>query len=218
MTPKELRLSATLEFLRAKKIVTLIEVMSSLNCSRRTAQKRLAEWRALSSYNRNASYYTLPDIPEFDANGLWRYQGVFFSKFGTLPATFIGLVTQSSAGLTTPEAGALLGVRPNSFLSSLQEHPALKREKYQKRYVYFSSAPERYLEQMEQRRLARGSARTPTDSEAVAILVEKIKQPSLSDKELSQKLERQKVFIEPDIIHDFFLHHNLTEKKTPRSI
>lgn len=205
-------------FVRIKKVVTLAELMLNLNCSRRTAQRRLAQWEVISSYNQNGRFYTLPDIPKFDANGLWRYRGVFFSKFGSLPETFVELVARSPAGLAASEAGELLGLRPSSFLWSLREHPALRREKHRGRYLYLSSDPDRSRAQRQQRDLMRGAARLPTDSEAVAILIEKIKHPSLSDEELSRRLEKQKVFIETGILHDFFLRHNLAVKKTPRSV
>jgi len=115
-------------YLRIKKVVTLAELALHLNCSRRTVQRRLADWQAISSYNRNGSYYTLPDIPKFDANGLWQYRGVFFSKCGSLPETFAQVVARSSAGLTASEAGDLLGLRSSSFLWSLREHQAVRRE------------------------------------------------------------------------------------------
>ena len=206
------------KFMRTRKVVTLAELALHLNCSRRTVQRRLADWQAVSSYNRNGSYYTLPDIPTFDAHGLWRYRGVFFSRFGSLPETFVQLVAQSSAGLTASEAGELLGLRPSSFLWSLRKHQALRREKHLGRYVYLSSAPARSQEQRRQRELMRTAARLPTDSEAVAILIEKVKQPTLSDDELSRRLEKQKVFVDSEIIHDFFVRHNLAVKKTPHSV
>lgn len=206
------------KFPRTKKVATLAELTLHLNCSRRTVQRRLADWQAIRSYNRNGSCYTLPDIPKFDANGLWRYQGVSFSKFGPLPETFAQVVARSSAGLTASEAGDLLGLRSSSFLWSVREHQALRREKHLGRYVYLSSDPTRYHEQRQQRHLMRGGLRLPTDSEAVAILIEKVRHPSLSDEELSRCLKKQKVFLEKEIIHDFFAHHNLAVKKTPRSI
>ena len=204
-------------FLRIKKVVTLAELAVQLSCSRRTVQRRLADWEAINSYNRNGSYYTLPDIPKFDAHGLWRYRGVFFSRFGSLPETFVQLVHNSPAGLTAAEAGELLGVRPSSFLWSLRNHSELKRQKHQGRYVYLCSEPARYQEQREQRSRMRGADRLPTDSEAVAILVEKIKRPALSDGDLSRRLKKQKLFVEPEIIENFFVHHDLTVKKTPHS-
>lgn len=205
-------------FLRIRKIATLAELALHLNYSRRTVQRRLADWHAIRSYNRNGSYYALPDIPTFDANGLWRYRGVYFSKFGNLPETFAELVAHSPAGLTASEAGELLGLRPSSFLWSLREHHALSREKHMGCYLYLSSAPDRSQAQRRQRELMSGAARLPTDSEAVAILIEKIKHPDLGHEALSRQLDKQKVFVGPAIIHDFFLRHNLAEKKTPHSV
>ena len=211
------RRSDEAKFVRTRKIVTLAGLALHLGCSRRTVQRRLADWRAIGSYNRNGAYYTLPDIPEFDANGLWRYQGVFFSRFGSLPETFVELVARSPAGLTAAQAGELLGLRPSSFLWSLREHPALRREKHGGRYLYLSSDPARGQAQRQQRALMRKAARLPTDAEAVAILVEKIKHPSLSDEQLSRRLEKQKISIDPEIVHGFFLRHDLAVKKTPPS-
>ena len=206
-----------LKFLGIKKVVRLAELALHLQCSPRTVQRRLADWQAINSYNRNGSYYTLPDIAKFNANGLWRYRGAFFSLFGNLPATFVQLVANSQAGLTAPEAGDLLGLRPSSFLWSLRDHPALMREKHQGLYVYLSSAPIRYNSQRQQRSLMRKTTRLPTDFEAVAILVEKIKHPALSNEALSRRLQKQKLSIEPETIQNLFTRHSLSVKKTPHS-
>jgi len=52
----------------------------------------------------------------------------------------------------------------------------------------------------------------------VAILIEKLKHPSLSDEELSRQLKKQRIFVEPELIHGFFMRHHLTVKKTPHSV
>jgi hypothetical protein len=44
-----------------------------------TARRRLKEGEALTSYNQNGRDYALPDVPAFDANGLWQRRGVYFS-------------------------------------------------------------------------------------------------------------------------------------------
>ena len=95
-------------FLRLKRIATLVELAVHLQCSARTAHAA-AQCRAIHSYNHNARYYTLPQIPQFDAHGLWRYRGVFFSRHGNLPETFAQLVHRSPAGLTAAEAGDCWG-------------------------------------------------------------------------------------------------------------
>jgi hypothetical protein len=66
---------------------------SSLNqpCRKTPHEGALQEWQAHNSYNQNGRYYTLPDVPEYDANGLWCWCGVFFSRAGTLNALSFSL-------------------------------------------------------------------------------------------------------------------------------
>jgi hypothetical protein len=218
MTRRETRPCDERKFLRIKKVVTLAELMMQLHCSRRTVQRRLVDWQAINSYNRNGGYYTLPDIPEFDGHGLWRYRGVFFSRHGNLPQTFAQLVRQSPAGLTAGEAGELLGLRPSSFLWSLRDHPAVKREKHQGLYVYWAGDAERRAEQQRQRAQALPSRRALTEAEAIAILVQKIKRPAASIAALSRRLAAQSLRVEPDRIGEFLAQHGVGVKKTPNSV
>lgn len=204
------------KFLRLKKIATLAELVLHLHCSTRTAQRRLAECKAIHSYDHNGRYYTLPQIPQFDTHGLWRYRGVSFSRYGNLPETFVQLVCNSQAGLTAAEAGALLGLRPSSFLWSLRNHPALKREKHQGLYVYLASDPSLCAQQQQQRSRRGETIRQPTPSEAIAILVEKIKHPTLNAEALCRRLGEQNLHVEAEMIDGFLAHHGLTVKKTPR--
>ena len=196
-----------------KKIVTLDELALSLHCSKRTVQRRLAKLRTIRSYNRNGRYYTLEGIPKFDANGLWRYCGTCFSRFGNLTQTFVQLVRISQAGLTSHEAGDLIGLRPSSFLWNFHSHPEIKRQKHQGRYVYFASEPVRYAQQRQNRIMMRQTKRLPSEFEAIAILVEKIKYPQLSLEELADKLKGKNLCIDPEAIENLFLHHGLVIKK-----
>ena len=206
-----------LKLFRLKKAVTLDELALHMQCSTRTVQRRLVKWHAISSYNRNGSSYTLPEIATFDTHGLWHHRGACFSRFGTLSETFIRLVANSQAGVTAAETGELLGVRPSSFLSAFAKHPQLRREKVHGRFVYYSSEETVCGKQREQRRLMAAKARLPMDFEAIAILVEKIKYPGLGNEELSRRLGKQKLSIAPEVIGNLFAKHGLTLKKTPRS-
>lgn len=206
-----------LRFFHSKKVVMLPELALHLQCSARTAQRRLAEWEAINSYNQNGRYYTLPAIPDFDVNGLWRYREIFFSRFGNLSETLIQLVRNSPAGLTAAEAGELLGLRPSSFLWAFHDHPDLRREKHQGLYIYLASEPDTHTRQWQQRSTMSKTRKQPSEFEAVAILVEKIKHPALSPKKLSRKLRRKKLCVEPEMIRDLFARHGLAGKKTPHS-
>jgi len=202
---------------RQKMILTLAEVADLIHSSIYTARRRLREWQALTSYNKNGRYYTLSDVLTFDANGLWQRHGVYFSRYGNLKQTVIELVRRSPAGLDAGEIRSLLGLDPRSFLSAFAKHPQLKRKKARGRFVYYCSTPSRYNKQLQRRQALNTKGRQPTPSEAVAILVEKIKHPSLSTEAFSRRLRKQNMSVTPEIIQNLFLRHDLTLKKTPHS-
>jgi len=197
---------------RRRKIMTLGEVADLIRKSIHTARRRLKQWQAANSYNRNGRYYTLPDVPEFDGNGLWRWHGVFFSQYGNLKQTVIALVQRSPTGLDGGELRSLLGLEPRSFLSAFAADPRFRRERTQGRFVYYAADTAVRSRQRERRGLRSASGRPPTPSEAIAIWVEKIKHPALSHEALSRQLRKQKVLVEAATIQNFFMHHGLTVK------
>ena len=201
-----------------RKIMTLGEVAEFIRSSIHTARRRLKQWQAANSYNHNGRYYTLPEVPEFDGNGLWRWRGVFFSQYGNLKQTVVALVQSSPAGLDAGEMRSLLGLDPRSFLSAFADDPQLRREKTQGRFVYYGSDAAVYSGQRKHRGRLKATCRHPRPFEAIAILVEKIKHPALSYEALSRQLRKQTVLIDAETIQNFFLRHGLTVKKTPHSI
>ncbi len=208
----------TLESFRRRKIMTLGEVAESIDSTIHTARRRLKRWGAITSYNRNGRYYSLPDVPEFDHNGLWECRGVLFSRYGNLKQTVSELVRRSQAGLDAEEMRSLLGLDPHSFLSAFAGHPQISREKSRGRFVYYCADPGVYAKQRRRRRALNTEARQPTPAEAVAILVEKIRCPKLGGEDLSRRLRKQNLSVPPQTIENLFLRHGLAVKKTPHSL
>jgi len=207
-----------LKVFRRRKVMKLEEVAELVQSSIHTARRRLKQWQAHTSYNQNGRYYTLPDVPEFDADGLWHWRGIFFSRYGNLKQTVVELIRHSSAGLDAGEMKSLLGLDPRSFLSSFADHPQIKREKSQGRFVYYCADRSVYSGQHQRRSVLSAQGRQPTAFEAIAILVEKIKHPALSNQALSRRLKKQKLSVEPETIKNLFILHGLAEKKTPHSV
>lgn len=205
----------TIRAIHQKKIIAIDNLASLLNSSIKTARRRLKLWQAITSYNMNGRYYTLPGIADFDSHGLWQYRQVRFSQHGNLKNTIIALVNQSKAGLDAAEASDLLGISVRSFLSSLQKHPDFKREKMQRRFVYFSTVQKEYIKQKECRYAMTRTIQLPSYIEAIAILVETIKNPDLSIDELAGKLQQKNYRISSESIQNLFNYHGLSIKKMP---
>ncbi len=209
------RVKKALNIFRTRKVLTALDLACLLQCSVSTVRRRLKEWNCCTSYNQNGRYYVLPDVAQFDSNGLWRYQGIYFSQYGSLTQTLIHLVKNSKAGLSGSELRELLGIQPRSFLWLFRDHPDLRREKHQGRFVYFSSDRTIHAQQRSQRLQISRSAKLPSDIEAIAILAETIKHPEMSIEELCAQLGRKRHQVTIESVRNLFAYHGLPIKKMP---
>ena len=96
---------------RQKKVITIEQLVELLQSSVITTRRRLKKWKTYTSFNNNGRYYTLPDIPDFDRNGIWKYQTILFSRHGNLKQTIIQLVKQSKAGLSAREIADIVELK-----------------------------------------------------------------------------------------------------------
>ncbi|MBT9136786.1 MAG: hypothetical protein DDT34_01872 [Firmicutes bacterium] len=100
------------------------------------------------------------------------------TDISNLGQTVIQLVNNSPAGLTTMEIEGLLDIPLKSFLSHFRSVEQLCRERVGNLFVYFSSDEEILARQKQKRQevdASAGTAELPTDTEAIVILVERIK-------------------------------------------
>ena len=209
------RVAKTLKIFRRRKVLTVFDLASLMQCSLITVRRKLKQWNAYTSYNQNGRYYVLPDVPQFDGNGLWRYRDVCFSQSGNLTQTVIHLVKNSPAGFAASEIEELLHIQPRSFLSLFREHPALTRKQFHRRYVYVAADATVNRKQIEQRGKMTLHSHLPSDSEAIAILVETVKYPELTVEKLCDQLKIKKYDVSPEAVRNFFAYHGLPIKKTP---
>jgi len=70
--------------------------------------------------------------------GLWVFNSVLFSYYGTLWETLKALIEKSNNGYTAAELEKLLSVKPNGPLIELIGKKEVRREKISGVYVYFS--------------------------------------------------------------------------------
>jgi len=165
--------------------------------SRMSIFRRLKEIGYFSSFSHAGKYYTLTNIPQFDENGLWFYQEIGFSRFGTLKATIIELVCGSSAGLTHLELSQLLRIKVYNSLLDLVKKGMVGRERMEKSFLYVAPEHGKATEQINQKRTATAeSVRGVTvvsDTIVIEVLIETIHagrieiSPSLVTKRLTNR-------------------------------
>lgn len=202
--------------LKRKKVFDFPMLLFLLNCSIRSGRSKLKQWHAHTSYNSNGQYYALPEVPRFDTNGLWWYQGAYFSKYGTLKNTVVHLISASPAGLTGQQIGQLVGLDPRSFLFHFRDAPGIRRKKHLGVYVYFSDDAVKYREQVANRLEAIALGESISDADAIVLLVALIKHHGFTADHLAGLPEvKGRTLLVPAI--DNYLRQHGFEKKTPHS-
>jgi len=186
--------------------------MPLLQCSAITVRRRLKKWNTFTSINQNGRYYTLPDIPEFDGNGLWKYKFVLFSKHGNLRQTISELIKKSETGLSATDISKIIEIpSSSSYFSQLGQTDEIKREKHKGRYLYFSASSNRYQQQkksIEQQK----SDEWLTDAQAVEILVYMIKNPGVEIERLAIDSAPPGTSFDPVVVKYFLQFHGLLKK------
>lgn len=198
---------------KAKKVLTIEQLIYLLKCSVITVRRRLKEWKAHTSINKNGRYYVLPEIAVFDNNGLWKYRGIIFSMYGNLKSTIIELITQSRTGLSGNDICELVELKANSsFISQFRDVAGIRREKHKGRLIYFSDNKDIYIKQKKERKLLMDERKVLLDADAVVVLVEYIKHPNISIEELTKMVTQKGRIFGPTIIRNFLEQHGLLKK------
>ena len=140
--------NAVQSFLQKRKIATLEELKEALgSSSTMTVFRKLKRLGYQTSYSHRGKYYTLIGTPRFDEQGLWEYDGVWFSGHGNLLATSQQFVEEADAGLAAAELQDLLHVEVKEPLLQLYRLKRIEREKIEDLYVYLACDPGRQRSQ-----------------------------------------------------------------------
>lgn len=130
-----------LTYLKEKKIATMDEVKSFLNTqARMTVFRKLSQLNYISSCSHCGRYYSLKRIARFNQNGIWIYNSVVFSKYGTLKKTIESLIESSSKGYTASELNNVVKVKVDNVLLELSKSKVIMRKKISGMYVYYSTS------------------------------------------------------------------------------
>jgi hypothetical protein len=219
------------ELLRRERIATMQALCAELDASHMTVVRALKKQGYYSSINHNASFYTLGDTPRFNAQGVWLYRDVCFSRYGTLARTLVALVENSPAGLTVAEIEPQVHTRVGNLLSRLCRNGALSRCFVGPQAIYLTAQDERQEqqrrcreEQHEANRRAQCAAKTGTGSYppkmdtvmVLEVLIQIIKTPRSDAPQLAQSLRLRGVRITTAAVQRVLDFYALQKKRHDR--
>lgn len=195
---------------RQDKVFTLTDITSRLECSTRTAQRRLTQWKSHTSYNFNGRYHTLPGIPRFDHYGIWKYRGICFSRHGNLTDTVVKLVETSASGLTISLLCSILDVPAQSFRTFFSKIDRICHARLDNRVVYLSSDDVQRQRQLDRRCGVHDGL--PADAAAVVVLVDRIKFPQSTIEECVGRVGKLTPGVTVESVRNLLGVHGLLKK------
>ena len=207
----EISKKSLLKMFATKKVMTLSEAARISRRTKHSTKYHLKKFGAVTSINKNAGYYSLPEIIEWDEYGLWEYEKILFSKLGTVAATITFLVDDSPSGLSGGEIARTLKCSCYSILVRLTEKRVLRRERMSGRYIYFSADDELFKRQREKHLELSGADAGCRELAHILSLAERIGDPSLSVPDIAGKLRRRNIPVTNKFIGDFFTLNNIVD-------
>jgi hypothetical protein len=155
--------AAVRQFLIRHKIADLTQLKEALGSTVDiTIFRKLREVDHLTSYSHRGRYYALREVAKFSLDGLWSYQDVWFSCYGTLLNTAENFVNQSEAGYFAEELSKSLHVEVHDALLQLVRQDRIARQPVSGLYLYTSASSDVRRTQLLARRSA-GSVPVLTD-------------------------------------------------------
>jgi hypothetical protein len=137
MRPVQFVLQPLLNLFQRLRALTMTEMKAALGTRvDMTVFRKLATLDYLTSYSHRGSYYTLPAIPRFDAQDLWRARGAWFSRHGTLLNAAQAAVKEAPAGYVASELEARLHVPVKDALLQLALAGRIARHDFHGLYLY----------------------------------------------------------------------------------
>lgn len=211
-------------WLRRTTVATMKQIRHQFHISHMTVVRALKKFGYYASYNHNAAYYVLHDVPEFDDWGLWTYRDVRFSRYRTLPATIVAVVEKAPAGLTVRELEERLRVEAGNVVSRLASQGQVQRERLVGRHVlYLARAPEMRAQQLQLRRRqlqegAPGATELPAGCSAIDV-IEILRAMILASDDdparLARRLQARGIQITGGQVHRVLEHYEVEKKRRP---
>jgi len=212
-------LSQLVQLFKKNSVIDMTSIQKSFpERSRCSLFRDLQKTGYISSYNKAGGYYTLKSIPQFDTNGIWHHEGIFFSSHGSLKDTVKHMVDVSAAGRTHQELQHTLGLRVHNTLLDLISINAVRREILEGLYVYTHNNPEIKLRQLDERRKQSNWSHTIAPLNpytTVEVLLAVIRQPDRPAEDIFQILSGKGISVTRNDIEIIFQYYDLGKKNSP---
>ncbi len=191
------------KLLQSKKVMSLKQIRHKIPDRPRSSLFRdLNKVELLTSYSHAGQYHVLKSMVKFNSNGLWFYEQISFSKYGTLKNTLVEIISNSPTGMTQKELKTLLRIQVQNPLTLLIKSKLLQRRLLSEKVFVYLNNDETQAQGQWQKRVELNeksvSITLPSETIIIDILLEIIRghERIIDDKELSSNLKQRGINVQ----------------------
>jgi len=173
----------------------------------------------ISSYTHTGQYHALNERTRFDKNGLWFFQNVGFSRYGTLKNTLVQMISHAPSGLTHKEMKLMFRIEVQKPLTDLVKSNTVTRQLLPSRiYLYLNADKHKGEDQFIQRVAISNQTvniTLPPESIRIEILVEVIQTPdrSLDETVLGSLLRKKGLAIQDEEVAYVLAYYDIKKNR-----
>ncbi len=212
------------ELFKKNIVMDIDDLQKQTSSSRITVLRHLKEIGYITSYNKNAKYYTLLEIANFDEKGIFNHKGILFFKNGGIRELVIKEIESSEKGFTAEELNTKIGTRVSVQLHQFVRKNLIIRRKYSSFYVYYSIDESTQKKQVNNREKELQKISTNEDSEltdetkTIRILLEIIQNPNAEPNEIGRIMRENGIKITDHYIDNIFLKYDIKKTGSPSNL
>lgn len=216
------RLQTMKAIFQKQNIFTLNQLKERVVCNERTVQRYLKELNAITSFTHSGRYVTLANIPQFDDHGVWFYEEIGFTKYGSSLELIIELINSSAEGMTREEIQKITRIHIFQQIQVLLQRERLHRVKVGNKYVY---VPEDVTKNKKKMLMISGARQTESSyeqglnvNELIDVLRVVMQEGNIKIGSLKQWIRKYSLKVSVDKLEKLIFRCNLDEKKRHRTI
>ncbi len=190
------------KLLQSEKVMSLKQIRHKIPDRPRSSLFRdLKKVELLTSYSHSGQHHALKSRVKFNRNGLWFYDQISFSKYGTLKNTLVQIISNSPAGMTHKELKNLLHIQVQNPLTHLITTFLLQRRSLADKVFVYLAQEDSVAQAQWQKRVEFNekslSVTLPSEMITIDILLEIIRghEAIIDEEELSSRLKQRGVNI-----------------------
>jgi len=212
------------ELFKKNIVMDIDDLQKQTSSSRITVLRHLKEIGYITSYNKNAKYYTLIEIAKFDDIGIFNHKGILFFKNGGIRDLVIKEIESSEKGFTAEELNTKIGTRVSVQLHQFVRKNLITRRKYSSFYVYYSIDESTQKKQVVNREKELQKISTNEDSDftdeqkIIRILLEIIQNPNAEPNEIGRIMRENGIKVTDQNIENIFKKYDIKKTESPSNL